>query len=499
MDNRPLSDNFYQNIKPATTYINKLYDKTTFADNYGSSILICILVTLFVLTVFLYCLFMQKKQEIYADWNNNRCKPQYIPIAGFIAAPEGQSIGSYTSENFQYCLNAQATNLTGYAMQPIMYMLGVLVALVAAIQDAINSMRGMLSKFRDNIAEFTKVVMGKILNIMTPIIHIFIALIDSLQKTQGVMATCIFTLLSVYYALQALIGSIFEIMGKTLLLMIIIIAICWALPFTIPTAIGLSAVYIVIAAIISVLMVTYVLIFGIKVLKIPKLRCFDKNVQVKMGDGSIKNMMDVQVGDILEHETKVTAKMKLDASDLRMFNINGVVVSESHVVKYGSKWIYVRDHPGAVEIFNYGEPYLYCLNTSSKQIVLNDTIFTDWDEIYDETLTTVLNSIPIKTCENIHKYLDVGFDKDMLVDLVGDTNKKIKDIKVGDILLCGSSVCGIVEIEKSELANYELSLGNSILDEMKLYHLLTTDEKFSSNGRIIPDYNDHIDKLTNKK
>ena len=341
--------------------------------------------------------------------------------------------------------------------------------------------------------------MGKILNIMTPIIHIFIALIDSLQKTQGVMATCIFTLLSVYYALQALIGSIFEIMGKTLLLMIIIIAICWALPFTIPTAIGLSAVYIVIAAIISVLMVTYVLIFGIKVLKIPKLRCFDKNVQVKMGDGSIKNIMDVQVGDVLEHGTKVTAKMKLDASDLRMFNINGVVVSESHVVKYGSKWIYVRDHPGAVEIFNYGEPYLYCLNTSSKQIVLNDTIFTDWDEIYDETLTTVLNSIPIKTCENIHKYLDVGFDKDMLVDLVGNTNKKIKDINVGDILLCGSSVCGIVEIEKSELANYELSLGNSILDEMKLYHLLTTDEKFSSNGRIIPDYNDHIDKLTNKK
>jgi hypothetical protein len=286
-------------------------------------------------------------------------------------------------------------------------------------------------------------------------------------------------------------------MGKTLLLMIIIILICWILPFTIPTAIGLSAVYIVIAAIISVLMVTYVLIFGIKVLKIPKLRCFDKNVQVKMGDGSIKNMMDVQVGDVLEHGTKVTAKMKLDASDLRMFNINGVVVSESHVVKYGSKWIYVRDHPGAVEIFNYDEPYLYCLNTSSKQIILNDTIFTDWDEIYDDTLTTVLNSIPIKTCENIHKYLDVGFDQDMLVDLVGNTNKKIKDIKVGDIILSGSTVYGIVEIEKSELVNYELSLGNSVLDEPKLYHLLTTDKKFSSNGRIISDYNDHIDKLIN--
>jgi LysM repeat protein len=111
-----------------------------------------------------------------------------------------------------------------------------------------------------------------------------------------------------------------------------------------------------------------------------------------------------------------------------MFNLNGVVVSGCHIVKHKSAWIAVREHPDAIRVLNYTDPYLYCINTSTKIIRFNSTIFTDWDEIYDETLTTVLNSIPIKTCENIHKYLDVGFDKDMLVDLVGDTNKKIKDI-----------------------------------------------------------------------
>ena len=82
--------------------------------------------------------------------------------------------------------------------------------------------------------------------------------------------------------------------------------------------------------------------------------------------------------------------------------------------------------------------------------------------------------------------------------MIGNTNKKIKDIQIGDTLVSGGKVYGIVEIETSELLENnknnknELSLGNN------LYHLLTTDDIFSSNGKIIPDYNDHIDKLYKK-
>jgi hypothetical protein len=129
-------------------------------------------------------------------------------------------------------------------------------------------------------------------------------------------------------------------------------------------------------------------------------------------------------------------------------------------------------------------------------------LFTDWDEIYDHGLTSVLETIPtnifekdkMKQCANIHRYLDVGFDKDMQIDLIGNVNKKIKEVNVGDTLVSGATVYGIVEIETSEL-----SLGNTCdySTEDKLYHLLTTDDVFSSSGRIIPDYNDHIDKITN--
>jgi hypothetical protein len=508
-NNRPLNEEFYKKINDTNGFLKHIYDNTTYADNYGSSMVIVIIVSFFVFTVFCYCYFMQKRNEIYSDWNNNRCKPQYIPIAGFIAAPEGQSVSSYTNENFQYCLNAEATSLAGYTLQPVMYMVSALSSIIEAIENSINSMRNMFASLRGNIAEFVKLIMGKILNMTTPLIRMFIALLDSLQKTQGVLATGVFTLLSVYYSLQSLIGSIFEIFAKMFLLMVIVIAICWTVPFTIPMAIGLSATFVIIAAILSVLMVFYVLMFGIKAINIPKLRkpkCFDKNTQIHLEGNIIKPIYQVKAGDILKDGTKITAIMRLSANNVRMFNLNKIIVSESHIVKYDDKWIPVKEHPDAIEIRDYNDPYLYCFNTNSKEITLNGILFTDWDEIYDDTLIDVLDSIPTnifekdhkKKCANIHRYLDVGFDKETQIDLIGNINKKIKDIQIGDILLSGGEVYGIVEIETSELLENEKNNKNELSLGNKLYHLLTTNDVFTSNGKIIPDYNDHIDKLYKK-
>ena len=519
-NNRPLNDEFYKKLNDTTGFLKHIYDNTTYADNYGSSMVIVIIVSLFVFTVFCYCYFMQKREAIYSDWNNNRCKPQYIPIAGFIAAPEGQSVSSYTNENFQYCLNAEATSLAGYSLQPIMYMVSALMSIIQVIENAIDSIRNMFANLRGYVAEFVKMIMGKILNITTPLIRIFIALLDSLQKTQGVLATGVFTLLSVYYSLQSLIGSIFELLGNMLAVMVIVIGILFAMLNVIP-ALSFSLVYIILAALILTLMVFYVLIFGIKVIKIPKLskpKCFDKNVPIHLKGNIIKPIFQVNAGDILENGIKITATMRLDATGVRMFNLNHIIVSESHIVKYGDKWIPVKVHPDAIEIQDYCEPYLYCFNTNSKEILLNGILFTDWDEIYDKSLKSVLDSISTNIFEkdhnkqraNIHRYLDVGFDKETQIDLIGNTNKKIKDIQIGDILVSGGKVSGgkvsggkvygIVKIETSELLENnekennknKLSLGNN------LYHLLTTENIFSSNGEIIPDYNDHIDKLYNK-
>jgi hypothetical protein len=201
----------------------------------------------------------------------------------------------------------------------------------------------------------------------------------------------------------------------------------------------------------------------------------------------------------------VTAKFKVDASDLRMFLLNNIIISESHIVKYQNHWIAVRDHPLAKELPKnaYNEPFLYCLNTTSKEIVINNIIFTDWDEVYDDILLKVVNSIPQNLFindtniqkENIHNYLDEGFESDTHIYLFDGTKKHIKDVSIGDKLSTKGIVYGIVEIVNKK----ETILGNIGKNDNFLYHLLISNKLFETDGKIIRDYNDKIDFICHKK
>ena len=208
-----------------------------------------------------------------------------------------------------------------------------------------------------------------------------------------------------------------------------------------------------------------------------------------------KYIENIEVGDILENGAKITAKIKVSAKGLTMYNLNGITISESHIVKFNDKWIPIREHPNAVKIYNYNESYLYCLNTSTKTIILNNTIFTDWDEIYDEKLDTIMkvlinnNDDCEKVLENIHKYLDDGFLANDLVLLDGEY-KEIKNVKIGDKTKSGDIVYGLVEIETNDLKTY---LGKIKPD--KIYHLLTTNNKIIVNNKEVNDYNGYIDYI----
>ena len=70
-------------------YVNNIYDKLSYYDMYGSTIMIFILLTLFVFYVYTYFKIMQIKEEVANDWSNQRCNPKYIPFAGYITHPDG--------------------------------------------------------------------------------------------------------------------------------------------------------------------------------------------------------------------------------------------------------------------------------------------------------------------------------------------------------------------------------------------------------------------------
>jgi len=272
---------------------------------------------------------------------------------------------------------------------------------------------------------------------------------------------------------------------------------------------------------------------SIPVLHIPSL-CFDKNTTLEMKDKSIKKIQDIQIGDELLHDGKVTATLKLDASKTEMYNLNGIIVSGIHVVKFGKLWIKVNEHPQGKKLNTYTEPFIYCLNTEQKTITINDYLFSDWDDLYNEEDIHEIESYLKKldsdsTVKDIHKYLDGGFIGSTQLVLNNGKIKQIEHIRVNDVLDGNVKVVGVVETDGSTLnhqidfttqnttisgaSNFNISAQESLGDlsmssdipvfrekrEPKLYHLITVPDKFRIGNIVVHDYNSGIDFCLQKQ
>ena len=208
-------------------------------------------------------------------------------------------------------------------------------------------------------------------------------------------------------------------------------------------------------------------------------------------------MKDIQPNDVLIDRSIVTSKIKVLSKDLIMYELNGIIISGCHIVKYDNKWIAVYDHPEAIKLNYYDEPYLYCLNTTSKIIRLNTMEFADWDEVYGDNLEVLLKQTNIKNETQFSEMFNEGFNNICVNTKHG--YKCMANIMVGEELVDGSIVYGIVELTttnnlgKNKLCNLaENKLCN--LAENKLFNLLVSSGIFETekNG-IQHDYNWKID------
>jgi len=521
------------NIQTSANKIKNMYKNLSYYDQYSGQLLLFITLTIVVFLVYSYCAVMLNIQPIKDDWANKRCNPKVMPFAGFINKPPGKSITEFTQENFSYCLQNILKSITGDAVQPLTYVTNVLQNIYLQFSKEIQSIRKLLYNIRGSMEDITKEIMGRAMNFVVPLQQIIVGVKDMLGKIQGVLSAALFTSLGTYYALKSLLGSIVEFVVIILTALAILVASLWILPFTWPFAAANSAIFIAIAIPLAIIVVFLTQVMGIRTSGIPELRCFDENTNVKLIDGTISNIKFINVGDRLHDGSLVTARMIVDSSNLTMYDLNNVIVSGCHIVKYKDNWISVSEHPMSKKLNKYNKPHVYCINTTNKTINIDGTIFSDWDEIYGSSLLKKREFIAKKfglhsQCaknEDIHKYLDGGFDKNTPITLKNGSVKLISNVNINDILENGERVYALVEIDGigihnqanynlgnthfsggSKLNFFEKRLGQLSTLELgqtcctiktkpaeELYHLVTDKGTFKIGNLVFNDYNSCID------
>jgi hypothetical protein len=280
-------------------------------------------------------------------------------------------------------------------------------------------------------------------------------------------------------------GSIIEILlvSYGLLLAIFGTLLIFLLP-SIIILIPLSVVILGILAIIVLLVIFYAEIFNGLPPYIPSFKgikmkglCFGKNTILVLKNNKKVKIQDIKLGSILEDGSIVKAKIKLSSKNIIMYNLNGVIVSDSHYVSLTpnkihekNKWIQVKNHLLS-KVIDYSEPYLYCLSTSSKKIIINDMYFLDWDDI-----TPIYYSL-LKNKNKMNKLLK-GYSKYKKIDY-DYFQKNIYQVKINDSIN-KSNIIGKVKILKNNKIKY---------------NLITNTETFYSNKIKHQDYYDLINNL----
>ena len=533
--------------KKTINFINNLFENLSYFDEYGTSVMFVVIVTLLLFIATSYLITVSQFATIKNNWAIQRCNPSVIPFAGLINKPENKTATEYTKENFTFCVQDILTNISSSALQPLTFLTSGLQNLFGGLNDDLQNGRDMFSSIRANIASIVKEIMGRLLNITVPIQQIVIGFKDTIAKVVGVMTAALMTLLGSYFTLKSLMGAIMELIIIILVALAALVVSLWLFPFTWGVASAMTATFIAISiplAIIAVFMKDALHIHTKMIPKVPSMKkCFDEDTLFLMNDKSHRCVKDLCVGDVLYNGNTVTTKIKLCSSDTQMYKLHGVIVSGTHTVYHNNNWILVKNHPDSDIIQKYNKPYIYSLNVLFKKITLGHTIFADWDELYDQSLTTVknkirhlkypnVNTLPLSetpiTYADIHTYLNGGFPGCTPIKTANGSVNIIADVQIGDMLEGGAVVYGKVEINGRDIKQYFNYLGkgsyfegcgNIIFEDRegfpksliyttdasikklnytthsKLYHLLTYPNSFYLDGLKFYDYNSLIDYI----
>jgi hypothetical protein len=236
-------------------------------------------------------------------------------------------------ENFTYCIQNMQSSFMGYLLQPLTFITSSLTTMMGGFMGDIQNIRAMFNKIRTFFSSIIESVFGVFLNLIIEFQRITIGIKDLIGKTIGIMV-------SLMYVMD---GSV-KTMNST-----------WnGPPGQMVRSLG---------------------------------KCFYPFTNLKLKDGTIKYMKDIDLGDVLEDGSVVESVLKIDNKKYKLpFYLikdgdRDIFVTGSHLVFDKSKnyFVKVENYEKSVKTDLTNE-WFSCLITDTHRIPIGNEIFWDWED-----------------------------------------------------------------------------------------------------------------------
>jgi len=239
-------------------------------------------------------------------------------------------------ENFVYCIQNMQSSFMGFLLEPLHFVTNVIGDVLGNFLEEINNVRAMFDKIRTLFPNIFGNIYGVFLNLVIEFQKITIGIEDLIGKIIGIITTLLYVMDG---CLQTMTSA-------------------------------------------------YVGPPGQMVMSIGK--CFYPKTLVKMKNGCLRYMCDIDLGDILYDGSVVESVMKINnkTKPIPLYllkntgeNNENIYVTGSHYVfdKSTNQFIKVEDYKKA-ELSTVKTEWFSCLITSSHHIQIGKELFWDWED-----------------------------------------------------------------------------------------------------------------------
>jgi hypothetical protein len=238
--------------------------------------------------------------------------------------------------NFVYCIQNSMSSFMGFIMQPLTFLTSSMSGMMSGFLNEINMVRAMFDKVRTFISSSVESIFGVFLNLIIEFQKIIIGIKDLIGKSIGIMVTLMYVIDGSVKTMQSAwngpAGQLVKALGK----------------------------------------------------------CFHPETKIKLQNGNIVFIKDINLGDVLENGSIVEATMKLDnkINPIPLYIINSEGVNRENIYVTGAHLIFDKKNNKYVKVENYDKAvktdifidWFSCLITSDHKIVVGSEKFWDWED-----------------------------------------------------------------------------------------------------------------------
>lgn len=397
-------------------------------------------------------------QAIMSQWAKYRCMPSVMFWASlFKPVGEPRSDMEFTTNNFSFCSAEIAKGVLVSALKPIMDIVVKMIETSISSLSYVMNLRSLSSTLFHGLERIFD-VFGRRFNLTVHELRkSFLKQFNILQKAEAIATSSVFAGLSM---ISGIMNAFRLMIIISIVILVILVILVIFLFYLLSPVMGLI--------ILALSIIGGTAFAGATGGMSDAFTCFAPDTSVIMRNGTTKPISSIVVGDELADGATVTATLKFAATASTMYEVDGIVVSGSHIIYKGASASFVSDSPDASPS-SAAPSAIYCLNTTTRRIsvagLTRTHVFADWEELDGEDMaawsTTVSKLLNGSACRSTSSddILNSETGLGPTVKVATPTcEKTAAELVLGDKILdvdgSFTTIIGVGRVHPSEIRSY---------------------------------------------